>query len=80
MAKLLSSNVWMFMCGALCLAVGVGCTAGSAQIDRVDWEKARLVDLTHSFGTNTIVWPTEQDFRLITVSYTHLTLPTTPYV
>jgi len=48
----------------LCLGASAGCAMGTAQLDRVDWEKARLVDLTHSFGTATIVWPTEQDFRL----------------
>jgi len=48
----------------LCLGASAGCAMGTAQLDRVDWEKARLVDLTHSFGTETIVWPTEQDFRL----------------
>ena len=46
------------------LGASAGCAMGTAQLDRVDWEKARLVDLTHSFGTATIVWPTEQDFRL----------------
>ena len=29
------------------------------------WEQSRIVDLTHSFGSDTIVWPTEQDFKLI---------------
>jgi kynurenine formamidase len=28
-------------------------------------EQSRIVDLTHSFGSDTIVWPTEQDFKLI---------------
>ncbi|MGQ0555065.1 MAG: cyclase family protein [Nitrospiraceae bacterium] len=28
-------------------------------------EQSRIVDLTHSFGSDTIVWPTEQDFRLV---------------
>ncbi len=50
---------------ALCLAASAGCAVGGAQLDRVDWEKARLVDLTHAFGADTIVWPMEQDFRLI---------------
>lgn len=50
---------------ALCVAASVGCAAGIAQLDRVDWEKSQLVDLTHSFGADTIVWPTEQDFRLV---------------
>lgn len=49
----------------LCLATGVGCTAGVAHINRVDWADTRIVDLTHSFGAETIVWPTEQGFKLI---------------
>ena len=28
-------------------------------------EHSRIVDLTHSFGSDMIVWPTEQDFKLI---------------
>jgi kynurenine formamidase len=42
---------------ALCLISTVGCLA--------DRQHARIVDLTHSFGAETIVWPTEQDFKLI---------------
>lgn len=29
------------------------------------WEQSRIVDLTHAFGPETIVWPTEESFRLI---------------
>jgi len=29
------------------------------------WEQSRIVELTHSFGADTVVWPTEQDFKLI---------------
>ncbi len=61
----MSSSIGTFVCGALCLAASAGCGVGIAQLDRVDWEKARVVDLTHSFGADTIVWPTEQDFRRI---------------
>lgn len=64
MAKM-SRSIGTFVCGALCLAASAGCGVGIAQLDRVDWEKVRLVDLTHSFGANTIVWPTEQEFKLI---------------
>ena len=28
-------------------------------------EQSRIVDLTHSFGSDTVVWPTEQDFKLV---------------
>ena len=48
----------------LCLLAGAGCAAGHSRIDRLAWEQSRLIDLTHSFGADTIVWPTEQDFRL----------------
>ena len=49
----------------LCLLAGVGCAVGHSQRDRIAWEQSRLIDLTHSFGVDTIVWPTEQDFRLV---------------
>jgi kynurenine formamidase len=49
----------------LCLLIGVGCAAGHSRSDHVDWEQSRLIDLTHAFGSDTIVWPTEQDFRLV---------------
>lgn len=32
--------------------------------NRIAWEQSSIVDLTHSFGSDTIVWPTEQDFKL----------------
>lgn len=43
----------------------VGCVGGLHKSKPLDWDLARLVDLTHSFGTEAIVWPTEQDFRLV---------------
>jgi kynurenine formamidase len=49
----------------LCLLAVVGCTAGHPRLDRPDLAQSRLIDLTHSFGEATIVWPTEQDFRLV---------------
>jgi kynurenine formamidase len=42
-----------------------GCASEYHRSQLLDWEHARLVDLTHSFGADTIVWPTEQDFRLV---------------
>lgn len=48
----------------LCLILSMGC-AGDRQKSRIAWEESRIVDLTHPFGADTIVWPTEQDFRLI---------------
>jgi kynurenine formamidase len=61
----MSISIGTFVCGALCLVASAGCGVSIAQLDRVDWEKVRIVDLTQSFGSDTIVWPTEQDFRLI---------------
>ena len=49
----------------LCVLAGAGCAAGPSGLDRLAWEQSRLIDLTHAFGADTIVWPTEQDFRLV---------------
>jgi kynurenine formamidase len=49
---------------ALCFISSVGCVADH-QRGHVAWERSRIVDLTHSFGADTVVWPTEQDFKLI---------------
>ena len=49
----------------LCVLAGAGCAAGHSRLDRLAWEQSQLIDLTHSFGADTIVWPTEQDFRLV---------------
>jgi kynurenine formamidase len=49
----------------LCVLAGAGCATDHSQPDHPAWEQSRLIDLTHSFGADTIVWPTEQDFRLV---------------
>lgn len=49
----------------LCVLAGAGCVAGNSQRDRIAWEQSRFIDLTHALGADTIVWPTEQDFRLV---------------
>jgi kynurenine formamidase len=49
----------------LCLLAVVGCAASHPRLDRSALAQSRLIDLTHSFGEATIVWPTEQDFRLV---------------
>jgi len=49
----------------LCLLAAAGCAAGHSRLDRLAWQQSRFIDLTHSFGEETIVWPTEQDFRLV---------------
>jgi kynurenine formamidase len=50
----------------LCLVILAGCAVGHHDSVRFGWERVRVVDLTHSFSAETIVWPTEQDFRLVT--------------
>jgi kynurenine formamidase len=50
---------------ALCMLASGGCAAGHYRTGHLAWEQSRLTDLTHAFGSDTIVWPTEQDFRLI---------------
>ncbi len=49
---------------ALCVISSLGCVI-EHQHGRVGWEQSRIVDLTHSFGSDTIVWPTEQEFKII---------------
>ncbi|MBH0203037.1 MAG: cyclase family protein [Nitrospira sp.] len=49
---------------ALCLSSSVGCVV-NYQHSGGSWEQSRIIDLTHSFGSDTIVWPTEQDFKLV---------------
>ena len=49
----------------LCLLTGTACTTEKSRLDRLVREQPRLIDLTHSFEADTIVWPTEQDFRLV---------------
>ncbi len=46
------------------LVFSLGCVSDRSRT-HIAWELSRIVDLTHSFGSNTIVWPTERDFRLI---------------
>lgn len=47
------------------LILFAGCAEWPHQSMQPDLNQARFVDLTHAFGPDTIVWPTEQDFRLI---------------
>lgn len=49
---------------AVSFMLGAGCAADRQHSDGT-WEQSRVIDLTHSFGSDTIVWPTEQDFKLI---------------
>jgi len=59
----LQRPVWAL--AVLCVATSAGCASGPARLDPFALEQSRLVDLTHAFGPDTIVWPTEQDFRLV---------------
>ena len=58
---------------ALSFIVSLGCV-GDRLVGRIAWEQSRIVDLTHSFGGDTIVWPTEQDFKLIVQHAEHTEL------
>ena len=49
----------------VCLLAGTGCTTEKSRLDHLFREQPRLIDLTHSFEVDTIVWPTEQNFRLV---------------
>ncbi len=53
--------------GLVCaiLWTAVGCAAVPVRSDTAVWPPGRIIDLTHPFGPDTIVWPTERDFRLI---------------
>lgn len=46
------------------LVVQAGCVADHHAMHLVR-EQSRIIDLTHSFGADTIVWPTEHDFKLV---------------
>jgi kynurenine formamidase len=56
------------LAGTLLLALGsttvLGCVAHSQHGPSIQ-RHSRIVDLTHSFGPDTVVWPTERDFTLI---------------
>jgi kynurenine formamidase len=56
-----------FLNGLVMLGIlaSVGCVASHSQFDPFPLEHSRLIDLTHAFGADTIVWPTEHDFRLV---------------
>ncbi len=58
---------------ALCSISSVGCVA-NPQHGQFAWEQLRIVDLTHSFSSDTIVWPTEQDFKLVVQHAEHTEL------
>ena len=57
----------------LSFIVSAGCV-GDRQVGRIAWEQSRIVDLTHSFGGDTIGWPTEQDFKLVVQHAEHTEL------
>jgi kynurenine formamidase len=49
---------------ALYLTTALACAVGHQRI-HFALEQLRIVDLTHSFGPDTVVWPTEQEFKLV---------------
>jgi len=57
-----------YLAGAVVLVLSstavLGCAVGH-HANHLVGERSRIVDLTHSFGADTVVWPTEQDFKLI---------------
>ncbi len=53
------------MFALFCIVSFAGCVVGLDQSNSLGREQMRFVDLTHAFGPDTIVWPTEQDFRLV---------------
>ncbi|MDF0668166.1 MAG: cyclase family protein [Nitrospira sp.] len=56
-----TASMWI---AALGLVVSLGC-ASNRWSNHFSWSQSQIVDLTHSFGSDTIVWPTEQDFKLV---------------
>ena len=57
-------NRFLPVCGLLLLSL-LGNTGCLASPGHLAWKQSQLIDLTHAFDTDTIVWPTEQNFRLI---------------
>ncbi|MDF0645264.1 MAG: cyclase family protein [Nitrospira sp.] len=49
----------------LVMTASVGCAESLLQPYSLALQQSRLVDLTHAFGSETIVWPTEQDVKLV---------------
>jgi kynurenine formamidase len=50
------------------MIANAGCTGATRPLGILSLEPSRLLDLTHSFEEDTIVWPTEHNFAL-TVQY-----------
>ncbi len=63
MVRRLTSMASMVI-AVLDLGISLGCASDHPR-NHTAWEHSRIVDLTHSFGSDTIVWPTEQDFKLV---------------
>jgi kynurenine formamidase len=47
------------------MTASTGCTERPLQLSLVSLQQSRLVDLTHAFGHDTIVWPTEQNVKIV---------------
>lgn len=50
---------------ALSIMTSAACIGAQSRLAPSSLEQSRFVDLTHAFGADTIMWPTEQDFKLI---------------
>jgi len=64
MMKRLVRAIAMPVTVSCCISL-VGCVVELDRHKPLDGGQARFVDLTHAFEPDTIVWPTEQDVRLI---------------
>ncbi|HEU4686173.1 MAG TPA: cyclase family protein [Nitrospira sp.] len=63
MSPLLTHTVMVGVCSLVQLA-SAGCAETNPGPAPLVLDRVRLVDLTHAFQADTIVWPTEDDFKL----------------
>jgi kynurenine formamidase len=50
---------------AVVLLACLSCSTGEPRHELFNLEGSRLIDLTHVIGSDTIVWPTEQEIRIV---------------
>lgn len=53
------------ICAAVVLLTCLSCSTGEPRHEPLKLGESRLIDLTHAFGSDTIVWPTEQEIRIV---------------
>lgn len=56
---------WVIVPLMFVMTASPGCTERPLQLSLVSLQQSRLVDLTHAFGNDTIVWPTEQNVKIV---------------